>query len=121
MLQKVPIVKNVWVVTVDSKFSFDDDIKNLCCKASQKLHALSSVAGYMSFDKRTYFLKTIIVSQFNYCPLVWIIHGRGLNNKINNLHERALRVVYQNKNSDFYTLLKVASLLQFTGETYIIS
>ena len=33
-------------------------------------------------------------------------HGRGLNNKINNLHERALRTVYQDKKSSFETSLK---------------
>ena len=33
-------------------------------------------------------------------------HGRRLNNKINNLHERALRIVYQDKKSSFETLLK---------------
>ena len=33
-------------------------------------------------------------------------HGRGLNNKINNIHERALRIVYQGKKSSFETLLK---------------
>ena len=33
-------------------------------------------------------------------------HSRGLNNRIKNLHERALRIVYQDKKSDFETLLK---------------
>ena len=33
-------------------------------------------------------------------------HSRGLNNRINNLHEYALRIVYQDKKSDFETLLK---------------
>ena len=33
-------------------------------------------------------------------------HGRGLNNKINNLHERALRIVYQDKKSNFETSLQ---------------
>ena len=33
-------------------------------------------------------------------------HGRDLNDKINNLHERALRTVYQGKKSSFETLLK---------------
>ena len=28
-------------------------------------------------------------------------HSRGLNNRINNLHERALRIGYQDKKSDF--------------------
>ena len=33
-------------------------------------------------------------------------HGRDLNNKINNIHERALRTVYQDGKSSFETLLK---------------
>ena len=33
-------------------------------------------------------------------------HSRGLSNRINNLLERALRIVYQDKKSDFETLLK---------------
>ena len=60
----------------------------------------------MSFDKKGIFLKTFITSQFNYRPLVWMCHSRGLNNRINNLHERTLRIVYQDKKSDFETLLK---------------
>ena len=33
-------------------------------------------------------------------------HSRDLNNRIKNLHQRALRIVYQDKKSDFETLLK---------------
>ena len=50
--------------------------------------------------------KSFIISQFNYCPIVWMCHGKGLNNKINNIQERALRVIYQDKKSIFQTLLK---------------
>ena len=32
-------------------------------------------------------------------------HSRDLNNRINNLHERVLRIVYQGRKSDFETLL----------------
>ena len=60
----------------------------------------------MSFDKKRILLKTFIISQFNYCPLVWMCHSTGLNNRINNLHKRALMIVYQDKISDFETLLK---------------
>ena len=33
-------------------------------------------------------------SQFNYCPLVWMFHSRSIKNRINRLHERVLRIVY---------------------------
>ena len=99
---------------MDSKFSFDDHITILCLKKSQKFHALSMVASYMSFDKKRILLKTFITSQFNYCPLVWMCHSRGLNSRINNLLERPLKILYQDKKSDFETLLKMTNLLQFT-------
>ena len=34
-----------------------------------------------------------------------MFHNRKLNNHINRIHERALRIVYQNKNSPFEELL----------------
>ena len=39
-------------------------------------------------------MKPFIESQFGYCPLVWMFCGRQENNRINHLHERALRMVY---------------------------
>ena len=39
-------------------------------KGNQKLHTLARRAKYMSTEKRRTFLKTFVVSQFNYYPLV---------------------------------------------------
>ena len=44
-------------------------------------------------------------AQFNYCPAVWIFHSRSLNNKINRLHEHRLRIIYNDKHSNFEELL----------------
>ena len=44
-------------------------------------------------------------SQFNYCPLVWMFHSRSINNKINRLHERVLRILYNDFKSSFKNLL----------------
>ena len=50
-------------------------------------------------------MKAFIESQFNYCPLIWMVHSRALNNKINRIHERALKIVYSDYNSFFNELL----------------
>ena len=50
-------------------------------------------------------MKAFIESQFGYCPLVWMFHSRSLNNKINRIHERALRITYNDKSSNFQELL----------------
>ena len=39
--------------------------------------------------------------QFNYNPLIWPLHSRKINNKINRLHERRLRILYNNNLSTF--------------------
>ena len=51
-------------------------------------------------------MKSFINSQFNYCPLVWMFYSRYLNNKINKLQERALRMVYNDQTSTFESLLE---------------
>ena len=50
-------------------------------------------------------MKAFINSHFGYCPLVWIFHSRKLNHRINSIHERALRLVYDDFSSSFQTLL----------------
>ena len=46
------------------------------------------------------------MSQFQYCPLAWMSHSRHLNNRINKIHERALRIAYKDYESIFSTLLE---------------
>ena len=41
----------------------------------------------------------------SYCPLIWIFHSRRLNNKFNNVHEEALRIIYSDYKSTFQELL----------------
>ena len=50
-------------------------------------------------------MKAFIESQFSYCLLIWMFHSRGVNNKINHLHERLLRIVYKDNISLFEDLL----------------
>ena len=46
--------------------------------------------------KRRILMNAFITSQFSYRPLVWMFRSRTLNNRINKIHERALRLVYKN-------------------------
>ena len=60
----------------------------------------------MTLKHRKTILKSFILSQFGYCPLVWMFHSRKLNDRINRLHERALRIVYTDDKGTFNELLK---------------
>ena len=94
-------------VTFDNDFSCKVHVKNICRKASKKLHALYRVCKYMTQHQRRKVMKAFIDSQFGYCPLVWIFHGnRTLNNTINKIQERALRLVYKDYHSTYDALLE---------------
>ena len=64
------------------------------------------ISKFLREDKLKLIVRTFIESQFNYCPLLWIFDSRTLNNKINKLHKRVLRVVYKNDNLSFQQLLE---------------
>ena len=51
-------------------------------------------------------MKAFVESHFGYCPLVWMLHSRTLNARINRIHERALRIVYGDDTSLFEHLLR---------------
>ena len=92
-------------ITIDSNLTFENHIRNICKKASQKLNALARMAPYMNIQKRRTIMKSFVTSQCSYCPLIWMFYSRRLNNKINSLHNRALRIAYQDNMSAFQELL----------------
>ena len=51
-------------------------------------------------------MKVIFMSQFGYCPLVWMNYRRPLNNRINTLLEKALLLVYNDFTSSFTDVLE---------------
>ena len=57
--------------------------------------------------KRKTLINTFFDSLFAYCALVWMFHNRQLNTKMNNLHYRALRIIYRDETSTFDELLKI--------------
>ena len=93
-------------ITIDNKLKFGEHVSKLCKKASQKIHALARISNFMSQDKLRIIMKAFIESQFGYCPLAWMFHSRKLNNRINRLHERALRLVYKDVTLSFEELLR---------------
>ena len=99
-------MKKLLGITNDNDLKFEDHINNICRKGSAKSSALSRIAPHMDLPKRKRIMNAFFKSQFMYSPLTWMIHSRKLNNKINRLHERCLRVTYNDGLSSFEALLE---------------
>ena len=64
----------------------------------------------MDLNKKRLLLNMFFVSQLNYCQLVCMCSNDTKNNKINKVHERCLRVIYNDKKPSFEELPIVLSL-----------
>ena len=42
-------------------------------------------------------IASAFMSQFSYCPLIWMFRSRAMEHRINRIHERTLRFIYPNQ------------------------
>ena len=69
---KVVIVKNYYALKLIENFIFDNNVKKLTENCELQLQQ-----PFFFFD-----------AQFDYCPLIWMLHSRQNNKNIKNLYER---------------------------------
>ena len=86
-------------ITSDNKLVFKKHIENLRRTAQYKLHALTSIRKYLTLDKAILLGNTFINSQFSYAPLIWMFCRKTLYHKIEKIHHRTLKVIYQSEES----------------------
>ena len=82
-------------INLDSELKFEDHVNFMCKKASQKFHALARITPFMELKQRR-----------NMKALLNLSLDIDLNNKINCIHERALRITHKDKYSTFQEQLK---------------
>ena len=92
-------------IKIDCKLNFDEHVKIFCSKAKNKLRALVRATPYMSVEKKKMLMNSFFKPQLNYCPLVCTAVIRMNNNIIKHLHERCLRLIYNDKNSSYEEIL----------------
>ena len=98
--------KKLLGVIFDNELKFEKHINTICQKGNRKLNALARIKPYVELTKQHILMNAFIDSQFNYCPLIWMFHSCNLNNKINRLHKRCLKVIYNDKTSGLEQLLQ---------------
>ena len=93
-------------INIERILKLDFHMLKVWSKANRKLTILSRMFKFLAFEKRSVLIKAYFESQFKYCTLVSMFHGRQVNNKINCLYKRALRMIYDDGTSSFDTLLE---------------
>ena len=62
--------KEVGILGITLDTNMNIHITNICRKTGQKLSALLGISPYLDQRKKVLLYKSVIKSQFNYCPLV---------------------------------------------------
>ena len=93
---------------IDNSLTFNTHIANLCKKAASQLNVLKRLSRFMGYNERRIIMQSFILSNFNYCALIWHFCFCFESNtaKIEEIQERALTLVLDDYIPDYSTLLK---------------
>ena len=96
-------------VQLDDKLNFSLHVNNICKSAANQLSALIRLNNFLCFAGKRVLINSYFMSNFNYCPLVWMFANATSLKKIENLQKRALRFLYNNYQLSFEELLDTAN------------
>ena len=106
-IKSVPSVE-LLAIHLDDKLNFNLYISNICRSAANQLNALIRLKNYLSFNAKRVLINSYIISNFNYCPLVWMFSTAKSLNIIESLQKRALRFLYNDYSISYEGLLEKA-------------
>ena len=97
-------------IEIDNRLKFDKHVQTLCQKVNKTTSAFSRLnmslkRMYISREEALSICNVMILSNFNYCPLIWLFCNKGANKKIDRAHKGALKILHNDYDSSFQSLL----------------
>ena len=92
-------------INIDNKLSFIKHVSSLCKKGSNQLNAINRLRKYLGVKEKEVLINIFVYANFNYCPLIWEFCSAKSVRKIKQIQTRALRILYNDFDSDYKTLL----------------
>ena len=94
---------------LDNKLNFSIYVSNICKSAANQLSVLTRLNNFLCFEGKRVLINSYFMSNFNYCPLVWMFSNATSLKKIENLQKWVLRFLYNNYQLSNEELLDKAS------------
>ena len=92
-------------VTIDDKLNFTEHISDVCTKAGRQLNILQRLKKVLDNKSLMAIYKSFIMSNFIFCPTVWMFTCNKSLDRIENIKKRALRFVLDDYESSYHDLL----------------
>ncbi len=80
----IPCEKEVKLlgITIDEKLKFDKHVNIICKKAARQRNVMYHFKGVFDLKEGQIIYNTFILSNFNYCPIIWHICRKTCTKKI---------------------------------------
>ena len=72
-------------IQLDNRLNFNLHVNASCKSTSSQLNALVRLNKFLSFEQKKVLVNSFILSNFDYCPLVWFISSAKSLKKVGNL------------------------------------
>ena len=102
---KIPIV-DILGIKIDDRLKCNLHIDRICLKSANHLNALVRLKRFLGNEERKVLINSFVLSNFNYCPLVWMLTNAKSVHKIEAIQKRALRFMLNDYESSYKGLLK---------------
>jgi len=99
-------------IQIDWKLTFNKHVKLITNTANNKAKALSRLRYKLDSTQKLTLYHSYLLSTFGYCPIIWMFCGKSTNEGINRVQRIALRIIYNDYNSDYNTLLDKSKQLK---------
>ena len=63
----------IGLISIDNQLSFNQHVSHICKSASNQLNVLRRLKTFLRFKAKKVLINTFILSNFSYCPIVWLI------------------------------------------------
>ena len=100
-------------VTIDYLLNFDLHVSDICKKAARQINVLLRLSKFLTIETKKIIYKSFIRSSFNFYRFVWHICSKTSSAKMEKLQYRALRLVLNDFDSSYETLLERVNMPTF--------
>ena len=107
-------------IDIDDRLTFDGHVSNMCIKAGRQLNALQRLKGSLDENSRMAIYKSFIMSNFNYCPLVWMFTSKTSLSKLENIKNLLLNLYSMIINRAILSCCRTLTFLESKARSYDI-
>ena len=96
-------------MTIDSLLNFDKQVSLICKKVSNQLNVMIRFRKLVNTSTMLKLYKAFVLPHFQYCSVAWHFCSSRNSEKLESLNKRALRVVFNDRESTYSQLLDRAA------------